>query len=136
MARTIFPMRGCWLALVSVVALAVVATGCGGTKKATTTQPASATPTVSEATKAGAPPACTSYGATWLKAYNKTALRQGSPIRMVSACCGPVTKGGRHHCFLKVTLVGTKQLGCETVDLGPDGTPATVGRHENCALHK
>jgi hypothetical protein len=55
---------------------------------------------------------------------------------MLSACCGPVTKAGRHHCFLKLTLIGTKTLGCETVDLGPDGTPATIGRHENCALHK
>jgi hypothetical protein len=133
-------MRGRWLAC-ALVSLAGLLAGCGATKKvvATTTDTTgklSAATTVSQPTSARSPEACTSYGATWLKAYNKTAVRQGSPIRMVSACCGPVTKAGRHHCFLKVTLIGTKTLGCETVDLGPDGTPATIGRHENCALHK
>jgi hypothetical protein len=132
-------MRRRWPALVAVLALAALTAGCGGSKQADTTVSAtasSAVKTVPQATAAGAPAACTSYGSTWLKAYNKSAVRQGSPIRMLSACCGPVTKAGRHHCFLKLTLVGTKTLGCETVDLGPDGTPATIGRHENCALHK
>ena len=128
-------MRERWPALVAVLALVVLVAGCGGSKKAETTPSTPAT-TVSRPTPSGAPAACTSYGATWLKAYNKSALQQGSPIRMVSACCGPATKVGRHHCFLKLTLVGTKSLGCETVDLAPDGTPATIGRHENCALHK
>jgi hypothetical protein len=129
-----------WLVFGVVIASAAMLVGCGASKKAatTTTSTASGSPptTVSQATPKGAPSACTSYGTTWLKAYNKTALQQGSPIRMLSACCGHATKAGRHHCFLKLTLVGTKTLGCETVDLGPDGTPATVGRHENCALHK
>ena len=129
-------MRGRWPALVAVLALVLLSAGCGGSKKAEATASTSATTAVSRPTPSGAPAACTSYGATWLKAYNKTAVRQGSPIRMVSACCGPATKAGRHHCFLKVTLIGTKSLGCETVDLAPDGTPATIGRHENCALHK
>jgi hypothetical protein len=128
-------MRERWPALVAVLALVVLVAGCGGSKKAETTPSTPAT-TVSRPTPSGAPAACTSYGATWLKAYNKSAVRQGSPIRMVSACCGPATKVGRHHCFLKLTLVGTKSLGCETVDLAPDGTPATIGRHESCALHK
>jgi hypothetical protein len=124
-----------WLPVMGLVAAAAFLAGCGSTKAQTTTRAASPI-TSMKATPAGAPTTCTSYGTTWLKAYNRAALVQGSPIRMVSACCGPVTKGGRHHCFLKVTLAGTKQLGCETVDLGPDGTPATIGRHENCALHK
>ena len=128
-------MRERWPALVAVLALVVLVAGCGGSKKAETTPSTPAT-TVSRPTPSGAPAACTSYGATWLKAYNKSAVRQGSPIRMLSACCGPATKVGRHHCFLKLTLVGTKSLGCETVDLAPDGTPATIGRHESCALHK
>ena len=129
-------MRGRWPALAAVLALVLLSAGCGGSKKAEATASTSATTAVSRPTPSGAPAACTSYGATWLKAYNKSAVRQGSPIRMVSACCGPATKVGRHHCFLKLTLVGTKSLGCETVDLGPDGTPATIGRHENCALHR
>jgi hypothetical protein len=129
-------MRGRWPALAAVLALAALAAGCGVGKKAETTASTSASAAVSQQTPSGAPAGCTSYGATWLKAYNKSAVRQGSPIRMVSACCGPATHAGRHHCFLKVTLLGTKSLGCETVDLAPDGTPATIGRHESCALHK
>jgi hypothetical protein len=133
-------MRGRRPALVAVLALAALAAGCGSAKKEATTVSASAAAavvtTVTRQTPSGAPAACTSYGATWLKAYNKSAVKQGSPIRMLSACCGPATKAGRHHCFLELTLIGTKTLGCETVDLGPDGTPATIGRHENCALHR
>jgi hypothetical protein len=128
-------MTARWLTGSAVVAAAAVLAGCGTTNAGTTTTSASKPATLGP-TPAGAPTSCTSYGPTWLRAYNKIALQQGSPIRMLSACCGPVTKARRHHCFLKVTLVGTKQLGCETVDLGPDGTPATIGRHENCALHK
>jgi hypothetical protein len=126
-------MRGRRPALAAVLALAALAAGCGGSKNSATTAPAT---TVTQQTPSGAPAACTSYGATWLKAYNKSAVRQGNPIRMLSACCGPATNAGRHHCFLKLTLIGTKTLGCETVDLAPDGTPATIGRHESCALHK
>lgn len=129
-------MRGRWPALAAVLALAALAGGCGDARQTVTTASTATTTPTTQATPSGAPAACTSYGATWLKAYNKSAVRQGSPIRMLSACCGPATKAGRHHCFLKVTLIGTKTLGCETVDLGPDGTPATVGRHESCALHK
>jgi len=121
-----------WVAGAAVLATAVVLTGCGSGKTVATPSPA----TVSEPTPSGSPTKCSSYGATWLKAYNKTAVKQGSPIRMISACCGEATRAGRHHCFLKLSLVGTRMLGCETVDLGPDGTPATVGRHENCALHR
>jgi hypothetical protein len=129
-------MRGRWPALAAVLALAALAGGCGDARQTVTSASTATTTPTTQATPSGAPAACTSYGATWLKAYNKSAVRQGSPIRMLSACCGPATKAGRHHCFLKVTLIGTKTLGCETVDLGPDGTPATVGRHESCALHK
>jgi hypothetical protein len=129
-------MRGRWPALAAVLALAALAGGCGDARQIVTSASTATTTPTTQATPSGAPAACTSYGATWLKAYNKSAVRQGSPIRMLSACCGPATKAGRHHCFLKVTLIGTKTLGCETVDLGPDGTPATVGRHESCALHK
>ena len=128
-------MTARWLPVLALLVAAASLAGCGSTKATTTTRAASPL-TALKATAAGAPTSCTSYGSTWLRAYNKAAVVQGSPIRMVSACCGPATKAGRHHCFLKVTLAGTKQLGCETVDLGPDGTPATIGRHENCALHK
>ena len=128
-------MTARWLSVVALVAAAAVLAGCGSSKAQTTTTGAKTTAVLAP-TSAGAPTSCTSYGTTWLRAYNRVALQQGSPIRMVSACCGPATKAGRHHCFLKVTLLGTKQLGCETVDLAPDGTPATIGRHENCALHR
>ncbi len=124
-----------WLTVMAVGATAAVLAGCG-TTKARTTSTTATKPAVLTPTPAGRPTSCTGYGTSWLRAYNRTALRQSSPIRMVSACCGPVTKAGRHHCLLEVTLVGTKQFGCEMVDLGPDGTPATIGRHEDCALHK
>jgi hypothetical protein len=124
-----------WLTAMPVVATAVVLAGCGTTNARSTGTTANK-PAVLEPTPAGTPTSCTGYGTSWLRAYNRTALRQSSPIRMVSACCGPVTEAGRHHCLLKVTLVGTKQVGCETVDLGADGTPATIGRHEACAPHK
>jgi hypothetical protein len=106
--------------------------GCGS-RNTVATPP---TTTVSEPTPARSPAKCSSFGPAWLQAYNKGAVKTGSPIRMLSACCAPVTKAGRHHCLLKLTLVGTKTIGCEIVDLGPDGTPATIGRHVNCALVK
>ena len=124
-----------WLTVMAVGTSAAVLAGCGTTKARTTSTTANK-PAVLTPTPAGVPTSCTGYGTSWLRAYNRTALRQSSPIRMVSACCGPVTNAGRHHCFLKVTLVGTKQFGCEMVDLGSDGTPATIGRHEDCAPHK
>ena len=125
-----------WLAVAGVLISAAIVAGCGNAKKAAAPSTTTTTAAVMAPTPKGAPTSCTSYGTSWVKAYNRTALRQGSPIHMLSACCGPVTKAGRHHCFLKVTLLGTKQIGCETVDLGPDGTPATIGRHESCALHR
>jgi hypothetical protein len=120
-----------WLAGGAVLAAAALA-GCGGGHKVSTPP----TTTVSETTPTGPPAKCSSFGAAWLQDYNKGAVKTGSPIRMLSACCGPATKAGRRHCFLKLTLVGTKTIGCEIVDLGPDGTPATIGRHVNCALLK
>jgi hypothetical protein len=126
-------MTGRWQAIAAVIASAALLAGCGGNKSAA---PAATTAVTTTTTGAAASGKCSSYGRTWVRDYNKTAIAQGNPIRMLSACCGPTLKAGVHHCYLRVTLAGTKNLGCETVDLGPDGTPVGIGKHENCALHE
>jgi hypothetical protein len=75
---------------------------------------------------------CDTYGPVWVKSYNKTAIKQGNPVRMLSACCQPGAKKGVHHCFIIVTLAGTKDRGCAIYDLGPDGQPVGLGKHEAC----
>ncbi len=81
---------------------------------------------------------CDSYGPAWVRTYNKAALAAGNPVQMLGACCRSTSRAGVHHCVIKLTLRGTPKsnIGCESVDLGPDGLPAGVGKHENCALLK
>ena len=131
-------MTGRWLTVWRLVSLAALLAGCGATTKVADDDDTTAT-SLRDGCRRPLRGVRRLYELRRELAeglQQDRAVRQSSPIRMVSACCGPVTKAGRHHCFLKVTLIGTKTLGCETVDLGPDGTPATIGRHENCALHK
>jgi hypothetical protein len=85
--------------------------------------------------RASAPSVCSSYGPMWLASYNKTARKTGNPIRIVSACCHPTQIRGIHHCFVEVTLAGTLDRGCESVDIGRNGLPAGPGKHENCVVH-
>jgi hypothetical protein len=121
-------------ALGALLAATALLAGCGGgAKSTTTTTTAAATTTTAPAATAGG---CSSYGTAWVRSFNRTAVAQGNPERMLSACCGEATSVGVHHCFLKLTLVGTKDLGCATADLGPDGAPVGVVKHEDCALHK
>lgn len=75
---------------------------------------------------------CDTYGVAWVKSYNRTAVKQGNPVRMLSACCQPGAKKGIHHCFIVVTLAGTKDRGCAIYDLGPSGQPVGLGKHEAC----
>jgi hypothetical protein len=75
---------------------------------------------------------CSSFGSSWRRSYNKTAIKSGNPIRILAACCRPASRAGVNHCYITVTLAGTKDRGCETVDIGPDGLPAGPGRHEVC----
>jgi hypothetical protein len=75
---------------------------------------------------------CDTYGPVWVKSYNKIAIKQGNPVRMLSACCQPGAKKGVHHCFIIVTLAGTKDRGCAIYDLGPNGQPVGLGKHEAC----
>ena len=88
------------------------------------------------------PAKCDSYGPGWVKSFNKTAKVQGNPTRMISACCAPAKVKGVsvHHCFIKLTLAGTKVMGCATYDLGMNGLPVSpavsVGQHQNCPLPK
>ncbi len=79
---------------------------------------------------------CSRFGTSWRLSYNKTAKRSGNPIRILSACCSPTSRAGVSHCYVTVTLAGTKDLGCETVDIGKNGVPAGPGKHEECATHK
>lgn len=75
---------------------------------------------------------CTSFGPTWAHSYNRTAIQVGNPIRILAACCHSTGRVGIHHCYVTVTLAGTPYRGCESVDIGRNGLPASVGRHERC----
>ena len=75
---------------------------------------------------------CTSFGPTWVHSYNHDAIQAGNPIRILAACCHSTGSVGIHHCYVTVTLAGTPYRGCESVDIGRNGLPASVGRHERC----
>jgi hypothetical protein len=85
---------------------------------------------------AGAHPAatakCSTFGTTWRLGYNKKAAKAGNPIRILDACCKPASHLGVSHCFVTVTLAGTKDRGCESVDIGRNGAVAGPGKHETC----
>ena len=94
-----------------MLVLALAACGAGGKDAASTS--------VSTSTGSSTPDAgCDTFGTTWVHSYNVKAIKQGNPIRMLSACCQVSGQIGVHHCFIKLTLAGTKDLGCETVDIG------------------
>ena len=105
--------------------LALAACGSGGKHAASTSV---STPTGTSTPDTG----CDTFGPTWVHSYNVKAIRQGNPIRMLSACCQVAGQLGVHHCFIKLTLAGTKDLGCEAVDIGQNGLPAGEGKHEKC----
>ena len=75
---------------------------------------------------------CSSFGEVWAHSYNSQAVAAGNPVRILSACCRPTETAGVNHCFLTVTLAGTLDRGCETVDIGKNGLPSDVGRHAKC----
>jgi hypothetical protein len=75
---------------------------------------------------------CTAFGPTWVHSYNHDAIQAGNPIRLLAACCHSTGMVGIHHCYVAVTLAGTPYRGCESVDIGRNGLPASVGRHERC----
>jgi hypothetical protein len=75
---------------------------------------------------------CSSFGTTWRLGYNKTAAKAGNPIRILDACCRPASHLGVSHCFVTVTLKGTKDRGCESVDIGKNGQVTGPGKHETC----
>src|SRR5262249_35864664 len=75
---------------------------------------------------------CTAFGPTWVHSYNQSAIEGGNPIRLLAACCHSTDRIGVHHCYVTVTLAGTPYRGCESVDIGRNGLPASVGRHERC----
>ena len=77
-------------------------------------------------------PKCSTFGTTWRLGYNKKAARAGNPIRILDACCKPASQVGVSHCFITVTLAGTKDRGCESVDIGRNGSVAGPGKHETC----
>jgi hypothetical protein len=75
---------------------------------------------------------CSAFGTTWRLGYNKQAAKAGNPIRILDACCRPASRLGVSHCFITVTLAGTKDRGCESVDIGKNGAVAGAGKHETC----
>ena len=75
---------------------------------------------------------CKPFGTTWAHSYNHSAIQAGNPVRILAACCHSTATIGIHHCYVTVTLSGTPYRGCESVDIGRDGLPASVGRHERC----
>ena len=80
---------------------------------------------------------CSSYGPVWLQGYNKEAAKAGNPVRILSACCHPTKTQGVNHCYVMVTLAGTTDRGCESVDIGKNGVPAGAGeaRELSAAQH-
>jgi hypothetical protein len=85
-----------------------------------------------------APATCDAYGLSWVKSFNKSAVADGNPTRMLSACCQSTSLKGVHHCLIRLTLAGTTVQGCALYDLGADGLPVStkisVGRKVNCPL--
>jgi hypothetical protein len=79
---------------------------------------------------------CTTFGPAWAHSYDTSALAAGNPIRILDACCHSTPRAGVHHCFVTVTLAGTTYRGCESVDIGPAGVPASIGRHERCVTRQ
>jgi hypothetical protein len=75
---------------------------------------------------------CSSFGTPWAHSYNAKAVLAGNPVRILSACCTPTETAGVNHCFVTVTLAGTRDRGCESVDIGPNGWPAGPGKHRKC----
>jgi hypothetical protein len=75
---------------------------------------------------------CSLFGPSWAHSYNAKAILTGNPIRILSACCRPTERIGISHCFIMVTLAGTRDRGCESVDIGRNGLVAGPGRHETC----
>ncbi|HEX4520715.1 MAG TPA: hypothetical protein VH063_14125 [Gaiellaceae bacterium] len=112
-------------ALLGVVLLLALS-ACGSSAKH------AASTSVTTSTSSTPDTGCDTFGPTWVHTYNVKAIKQGNPIRMLSACCQVSGQIGVHHCFIKLTLAGTKDLGCETVDIGTDGLPAGEGKHEKC----
>src|SRR5262249_833646 len=111
--------------------LCILAAGCGssGNKTAvTTTAIAAQTTTVPP----GVGTNCSSLSTTWRLPYNKTAKKQSNPIRVLDACCKPTERAGISHCFVAITLAGTHDRGCESVDIDADGKVAGPGKHEKC----
>jgi hypothetical protein len=82
--------------------------------------------------KTGKTTGCSSFGTVWAHSYNQHAVVAGNPVRILDACCQPSNKAGINHCFVTVTLVGTRDRGCESVDIGRNGLPAGQGKHEVC----
>jgi hypothetical protein len=84
---------------------------------------------------ATAPPAgCSSFGPSFLRSYNREAARQGNPVRIVSACCKPTAHAGVNACHIMVTLVGTADRGCESVEISNAGSVVSQGKHESCPV--
>lgn len=82
---------------------------------------------------ASPPPAgCSSFGASFVRSYNHEAAKQGNPVRMLSACCTTTAHAGVNACHIMVTLVGTADRGCESVDISNAGAVVSEGKHESC----
>jgi hypothetical protein len=84
------------------------------------------------------PATCDAYGPSWVKLFNKSAVADGNPTRMLSACCQTTSMKGVHHCLIRLTLAGTTVQGCALYDLAANGQPVStkisVGRKVNCPL--
>ena len=76
-------LRGCGRAAAMLAALAVFAAA-GSAVAILATRPsggqAAPLPTTAPAT-------CDAYGPSWVKSFNKSAVADGNPTRMLSACC-------------------------------------------------
>jgi hypothetical protein len=125
------------VAALSIGAVLLLA-ACGGKSSPATTAASTTTTTPTFSTTLPttpniAPASCSAWGKAFQVSFNKTAIRKGNPERMLDVCCGPKSGKGVSHCVLTLGLVGTKDRGCEAVDLDSAGTPVSIGRHVACA---
>ena len=75
---------------------------------------------------------CSSFGTTWARTYDRHAVQDQNPIRIISACCKPTNTANVSSCFLTVGQAGISEHGCELVDISSAGLVASEGVHENC----
>lgn len=75
---------------------------------------------------------CSRFGTTWARSYDRAAVKDQNPTRILAACCEPTKTAHVSSCFLTVGEVGVTEHGCERIDLNAAGAVVSEGKHETC----